>query len=158
MNPRIKSVFCADEYGGQFLNPLEEKLFNEMNRKLEFQILNAEIKAALPGLEKAAIHAEINIHAGEKAVTSKGTIDIRKIPSLFYKSTQELELEIDDGMKAKMRLKDILNGDVENLRKEKRTLTNEIGEECSFQKSSCYFLFFYLCEASFFFFYNSLIV
>ena len=103
-----------------------------MNRKLEFQILNAEIKAALPGLEKAAIQAEINIHAGEKAVTSKGTIHIQKIPSLFYKSSQELELEIDDGMKAKMRLKDILNGDVENLRKEKRTLTNEIGEECSF--------------------------
>ena len=110
---------------------MEEKLFNEMNRKLEFQILNAEIKAALPGLEKLATQAEINIHTGEKAADLKGIIDIQKIPSLFYKSSQELELDIEDGIKAKMRLKDILNGDVENLRKEKRMLTNEIGELCS---------------------------
>ena len=47
---------------------------------------------------------------------------------LFNEMNRKLEFDIEDGIKAKMRLKDILNGDVENLRKEKRMLTNEIGE------------------------------
>ena len=103
-----------------------------MNRKLELQILNSEIRAALPGLEKAAARSEINVHMKEKAAKSCG-IEFDKIPSLFVKSSAELEIDIERGIKEKARLKEILNNDVENLRKEKRMLTNEIGKECSFE-------------------------
>ena len=98
-----------------------------MNKKLELQILNNEIRLALPGLEREAVRTEMNVHGVEK-ISENSVSKLKDIPPLFLFCVEEIEERIKEGNEGKIRLKMILQDEVENMRREKRRLTDEIGK------------------------------
>ena len=119
-------IFLIDGYGGGF-DPIDDKIFFEMNKKLELQILNNEIRLALPGLEREAVRTEMNVHGVEK-ISENSVSKLKDIPPLFLFCVEEIEERIKEGNEGKIRLKVILQDEVENMRREKRRLTDEIGK------------------------------
>jgi hypothetical protein len=98
-----------------------------MDRKLELQILNSEIRGALQGLERAAIQLELGVHKEERIV-ERSVTKLLNIPEIFEKTTADFSNDIEDGIDAKMKLKNIMSLEVENKRKEKKMLTTAIGK------------------------------
>jgi hypothetical protein len=98
-----------------------------MDRKLELQILNSEIRGALQGLERAAIRLELGVHKEERIV-ERSVTKLLNIPEIFEKTTADFSNDIEDGIDAKMKLKNIMSLEVENKRKEKKMLTTAIGK------------------------------
>jgi hypothetical protein len=98
-----------------------------MDRKLELQILNSEIRGALQGLERAAIRLELGVHKEERIV-ERSVTKLLNIPEIFEKTTADFSNDIEDGIDAKMKLKNIMLLEVENKRKEKKMLTTAIGK------------------------------
>lgn len=134
-------IFLIDGYGGGF-DPIDDKIFFEMNKKLELQILNNEIRLALPGLEREAVRTEMNVHGVEK-ISENSVSKLKDIPPLFLFCVEEIEERIKEGNEGKIRLKMILQDEVENMRREKRRLTDEIGKlNCACSLSRIYFFIF----------------
>ena len=130
--------YCASDEYGRALCPIADKVHFDMDRKLELQILNSEIRGALHGLERIAVQLELGVHKEERIV-ERSVTKLLNIPAVFEKSTADFSYDIEDGIEAKMKLKNIMSLEVENKRKEKKMLTTAIGDENSF---FCFFFLF----------------
>jgi hypothetical protein len=98
-----------------------------MDRKLELQILNSEIRGALQGLERTAIQLELGVHKEERIV-ERSVTKLLNIPEIFEKTIADFSNDIEDGIDAKLKLKNLMSLEVENKRKEKKMLTTAIGK------------------------------
>lgn len=67
-----------------------DKKFYDLEKKLELQILNPEIKLLLPKLEQDAIYWEQQMYEIEKQ-TKKAIDNVSQLPIHLTKSTKELE-------------------------------------------------------------------
>ena len=94
---------------------------------MELQILNSEIRAALPGLEKLAVRMELSVHREER-IAAGCTGKLSDIPAVFGMSVDELKDTIAEGVQARTRVMALMGIEVDSKRKEKRDLTAEIGE------------------------------
>jgi hypothetical protein len=99
----------------------------DMDRKLELQILNSEIRGALQGLERTAIQLELGVHKEERIV-ERSVTKLLNIPEIFEKTIADFSNDIEDGIDAKLKLKNLMSLEVENKRKEKKMLTTAIGK------------------------------
>lgn len=95
---------------------------------MDFQILNTEIRSALPTLEKAAIFHELNVHNEEKKV-NEVLNNIIKLPDFFENNVKDFENSIEDACNAKDKLKFLMTADIEEKRKEKKALSIEVGKK-----------------------------
>mmetsp|Transcript_35496 Transcript_35496/g.33673 ORF Transcript_35496/g.33673 Transcript_35496/m.33673 type:complete len:247 (+) Transcript_35496:244-984(+) len=116
-----------DEYSGQ----ITETLFNDLNRKLELQILNKEIKGALNSLEKNALSWEVLIHKKEKEAQKMGK-KIENIPSFYTQNMGEVYKDIGKNIENiknnKLEITDLMRLDIQKKRKEKNGINHEIGQ------------------------------
>lgn len=95
---------------------------------MDYQILNSEIRAALPILEKAAISHELNVHSEEKK--ANGVLNkLIKLPDFFENSIRDFENSIEEVKNAKEKLKSFMTNDIEEKRKEKKILSFEVGKK-----------------------------
>ena len=95
---------------------------------MDFQILNTEIRSALPNLEKAAIYHELNVHTEEKKVNEVLNNSI-KLPDFFENNEKDFQNLIEDARTAKEKLKLSMTADIEEKRKEKKALSIEVGKK-----------------------------
>lgn len=111
----------------------------EENRKLEVQILNQEIRAALPRLEAEALRAELSIHALQKkaeALTAKAPSSSSSssaeekasapATSMFQKSVEELEDDMGATIEARIKLRALMAMDADAKRRDKAALLARI--------------------------------
>ena len=112
----------------------------EENRKLEVQILNQEIRAALPRLEAEALRAEMGIHALQKKAdalaakppssSSSSSSAEEKVSapatSMFQKSVQELEDDMGSTIEARIKLRALMALDADAKRRDKAALLTRI--------------------------------
>ena len=126
--PALPPLYCVDtdEYG-RALDPVADKAFFDADRKMELQILNSEIRAALPGLEKLAVRLELNVHREER-IAAGSTGKLSDIPAIFEMSADDLKDMIAEGVEGKNRVMALMSLEEDSKRKEKRDLTAEIGE------------------------------
>ena len=94
---------------------------------MDYQILNTEIRAALPILEKSAIYHELNVHSEEKKVNGvlNNTLEL---PDFFENNEIDFENSIEEAKNAKEKLKTVMTSDIEEKRKEKKMLSFEVGK------------------------------
>ena len=108
-------------------DPASDKRHAEMDRKLELQILNSDIRAALVSLEADAIRCELNTSQLQIAVTaSSHQFDANSL-SFLLKSRDEIENDISTGILSHQKLKQTFSRDVESRRREKSHLSADIG-------------------------------
>ena len=117
--------------GGGGGTAAEQKRWAEADRKLEVQILNAEIRGVLSKLEADALQAESNIHSlGKQAsvVTAGGDASSGKAvaTSMFQKSLEELEADMGETVEARVKLRALMALDADAKRKEKTALIGQI--------------------------------
>ena len=107
-----------------------DKRHAEVDRKLELQIINAEIRTTLTALEQEAIRCELQTHTLQQAVDASmahGLNDNAGSFSFLLKSRDDLENDIVAGYEARQKLQQTLNREVETRRREKAALSAEIG-------------------------------
>jgi len=109
----------------------EQRKWAEAERKLELQILNADIRSALFKLEADALQAETTIHSlGKQAsiITQGGKEGSDKaVPtSMFQKSLDELEEDMGATVEARVKLRALMALDADAKRKEKTALMGKI--------------------------------
>ena len=117
--------------GGGGGTAAEQKRWAEADRKLEVQILIAEIRGVLSKLEADALQAESNIHSlGKQAsvVTAGGDASSGKAvaTSMFQKSLEELEADMGETVEARVKLRALMALDADAKRKEKTVLIGQI--------------------------------
>lgn len=111
-------------------DPNTDKRHAEMDRKLELQILNSDIRAALAGLEAEAIRCELQTHKLQvSAEASSYNFSKDNINNLTFllKSKEEIENDITNGITAREQLSQALSREVEARRQEKTALSADIG-------------------------------
>jgi len=106
----------------------EFKRFADANRLLETQILNAEISAVLPRLEKEALELESGIFAHEKAAKQASEAQ-DEAPSLYQKTASELEEEMGEVIEKRIKVKLNMTKEAENKRREKALLNSQIARQ-----------------------------
>ena len=94
---------------------------------MDFQILNTEIRSALPNLEKTAIYHELNVHNEEKKVNDVLN-NIIKVTDFFENNEKDFKNSIEEACNAKDKLKLFMTSDIEEKRKEKKALSIEVGK------------------------------
>jgi hypothetical protein len=107
-----------------------EKRHAEMDRKLELQILNAEIRTTLTALEQEAIRCELQTHTLQQAAEASmahGMNDSAGQFNFLLKGRDDLENDIAMGYDARQKLQQTLSREVETRRREKAALSAEIG-------------------------------
>lgn len=107
----------------------QQKKWAEMERKLEVQILNQEIRAVLPKLDADALRAELSIHGLEKkaAVATQGQDTTTAVAtSMFQKSLDELEDDMGRTVEERVKLRAKMALDADAKRKEKTALVGKI--------------------------------
>jgi len=110
----------------------EQTRLSEMERKLELQLLNQEIRAALPKLEAEALRTEADIYSFGKQVMQgdagehSSTMMTVGAKSVFQKSLEELEDEMGATVEARIKLRALMALDADASRKEKSILTSRI--------------------------------
>ena len=115
----------------------EQTRMAEMERKLELQLLNKEIRAALPQLEAEALRTEADFYSftkkasatathGDAGVQSSTLITTVGAKSIFQKSPEELEDELGATVEARIKLRALMALDADAARKEKSILTSRI--------------------------------
>jgi chromosome segregation ATPase len=97
---------------------VEDKKWSEMNRKLEVQVLNEDIRKCLHKYEAEALKLEADIFAIEKA--AKLSVEKQKeLPPLLNKTATELEKEMGMTIESRIRLKARMQHDIEVMKREK---------------------------------------
>lgn len=97
----------------------------EANRKLELQILNPEIKGALPILESQALEWEAKVNVYEKSA-QEANARHRVLPKNLMLSSDEIVEEIGKLYESRVRLKTVMTQEVENRKQMKLSLSKEI--------------------------------
>ena len=111
-------------------DPNTDKRHAEMDRKLELQILNQEIRGALSSLEAEAIRCELQTHKLQVSAESSSynfSKDSKNNLAFLLKSKEEIEQDITNGINARQQLTQALNREVEARRQEKTALSADIG-------------------------------
>ena len=111
-------------------DPNTDKRHAETDRKLELQILNGEIRAALSSLEAEAIRCELQTHKLQMSAESSSynfSKDNKNNLTFLLKSKEEIENDIVNGINARQQLTQALNREVEARRQEKTALSADIG-------------------------------
>jgi hypothetical protein len=98
------------------------------DRKLEIEILNTEIRAALVQLESEALSWELKAHKIFKSLNSKvkSTAGFLSNASFITKSAEEIEDNITFGIGARLKLNLLLARELDAKKAEKRDISNEI--------------------------------
>lgn len=102
-----------------------DKRLQEMNLKLELQILNAELKKVLPSLEARALKCESQVHQIEKK-SQKASEKVAKIPTTFLKTKGEIEQELEKVHNECAELRSMMNLEVEAKKLEKISICSTI--------------------------------
>lgn len=111
-------------------DPNTDRRHAETDRKLELQILNSEIRAALGSLEAEAIRCELQTHKLQVSAESSSynfSKDNKNNLTFLLKSREEIEKDIINGMTARQQLSQALSREVEARRQEKTALSADIG-------------------------------
>ena len=111
-------------------DPNTDKRHAETDRKLELQILNCEIRAALNSLETEAIRCELQTHklqVSAEASSYNFSKDNKNNLTFLLKSKEEIENDITNGITARQQLSQALSREVEARRQEKTALSADIG-------------------------------
>lgn len=115
---------------------------------MDYQILNTEIRAALPILEKAAIGHELNVHSEEKR--ANGALNkLIKLPDFFENGVKDFENSIEGVKNAKEKLRSLMTNDIGEKRKEKKILSFEVGKQRKFREMDCVALYITVSSSSF---------
>lgn len=123
---KVDTLQCAasDEFTEE-LNSEMMKKFRVMNDKLEMKILNNEIRAALPQLEKEAKSWEARAK-GKQRTTSKNEKNQLSFPSVMLNSAEEIEEQIGMVLDERYKVKSLISHDVAVKKKEKTDICTEI--------------------------------
>lgn len=108
-------------------DPATDQRHAEMDRKLELQILNSDIRAALVSLEADAIRCELHTSQLESAANASSHHFDTSSLSFLLKSRDEIENDISNGILSHQKLKQSFSRDVELRRREKSQLSADIG-------------------------------
>jgi len=124
-----QTLEALEDAGGDEGDVQQQKKWAEMERKLEVQILNQEIRAVLPKLDADALQAELSIHGLEKkaAVVTQGQDTTTAVAtSMFQKSLDELEEDMGRTVEERVKLRAKMALDADAKRKEKTALVGKI--------------------------------
>lgn len=111
--------------GSQSVKPITDQKFIEANKKLEIKILNADMNAVLPALEKDALALERKL-ATLNDVMSQAERQEAGIPMYMMKTTDELRKEADDAMDRRVLVKASMKQDINERLSKKVALKAEI--------------------------------
>jgi hypothetical protein len=122
----IDTLQChaSDEFTDEF-NPEAMRKFKSMNDKLDMKILNQEIRAALPQLEREAKTWEAKAKGKLKSIT-RNERNQMLFPSMMLNSQEEIEEQIGVVLDEKYRIKSLISHDIAVQKKEKIELCTEI--------------------------------